>query len=72
MFNGFIKFPFSKGQTGLSHQLITIMDQIKQLNVNCIKLFLFAVLQFHILAFCYCCQKFFVSKVDKVGLVMVD
>lgn len=45
MFYGFIKFPFSKGQTGLFHQLITIMDQIKQLNVNCMKRFLFSVLQ---------------------------
>jgi len=45
MFYGFIKFPLSKGQTGLFHQPIIIMDPMKQFNANGIKLFLFALLQ---------------------------
>jgi len=55
MFYGFIKFPLSKGQTGLFHQPIIIMDPMKQFGI---KLFLFALLQsFTFLLFFYCWQK---------------
>jgi len=87
MFYGFIKFPLSKGQTGLFHQPIIIMDPMKQFGI---KLFLFALLQsFTFLLFFLLLTKvvkrehlptikvsyqpyFFVSNVDKVGLVTVD